>query len=217
VFFVLNLLLFAVLFVRHPDHVWTARVFYVWLSVFNLFVVSVAWSVMADCFRVAQAHRLFALIAAGASAGGLVGPALGALLVEPLGHGGLMVVSALLLLPTVPAPLSFGWRERAGAMASGTRAACESPARPPVATVAGLLLVLRSPDLLGVSAFVLLLATTTTFLFFEQARMVEAAFPDSTRQTQIFGVLDFAVQALTITLQLLVTGRIAERFGSPRC
>ncbi|MFZ1831733.1 MAG: MFS transporter, partial [Pseudomonadales bacterium] len=78
VFFVLNLLLFAALFVRHPDHVWSARVFYVWLSVFNLFVVSVAWSVMADCFRVAQAHRLFALIAAGASAGGLAGPVLGA-------------------------------------------------------------------------------------------------------------------------------------------
>ncbi len=73
--------------------------------------------------------------------------------------------------------------------------------------------MLRSPYLLGVSAFVLLLATTTTFLYFEQARMVEAAFPDSTRQTQIFGMLDFTVQALTIVLQLLVTGRIAERFG----
>ena len=216
VFFLLNLLLFAALFVRQPDHVWTARVFYVWLSVFNLFVVSVAWSVMSDCFRVAQAHRLFALIAVGASAGGLAGPALGALLVEPLGHGGLMVVSALLLLPTVLCiRFLFGWRERAGAGAdTAARAARGSPSRPLGGNpFAGLLLVLRSPYLLGISVFVLLLATTTTFLYFDQARMVEAAFPDSTRQTQIFGMLDFSVQALTIVLQLLATGRIAERFG----
>jgi AAA family ATP:ADP antiporter len=57
-----------------PDSVWLARVFYVWISVFNLFVVSVAWSLMADVFRPEQAKRLFAIIAAGASAGGLTGP-----------------------------------------------------------------------------------------------------------------------------------------------
>uniref|UniRef100_UPI0028B0A5DA MFS transporter n=1 Tax=Pseudomonas sp. TaxID=306 RepID=UPI0028B0A5DA len=68
-FFCLNLLAFAVLFAMHSDSVWMARVFYVWISVYNLFVVSVAWSLMADVFDSPQAKRLFAFIAAGASVG----------------------------------------------------------------------------------------------------------------------------------------------------
>jgi len=91
-FFCLNLLGFSVLFLLQGDSAWLARVFYVWISVYNLFVVSVAWSLMADVFDSAQAKRLFAFIAAGASVGGLVGPALSALLVGSLGESGLMLL-----------------------------------------------------------------------------------------------------------------------------
>jgi AAA family ATP:ADP antiporter len=73
--------------------------------------------------------------------------------------------------------------------------------------------VLRSPFMLGIALFVVLLASVTTFLYFEQARLVEAAFPDKTRQTQVFGTIDAVVQALAILTQLFLTGRIAQRLG----
>jgi len=89
-FFVANLIGFAAVLAAQPDDVWTARAFYIWLSVFNLLAVSLAWSVSADIFVTKQAKRLFALIAGGASFGGLTGPILGTLLVAPIGHAGLL-------------------------------------------------------------------------------------------------------------------------------
>src|SRR5688572_13344346 len=97
-FFAANLVVFAFAFLTRPDDVWLARTFYIWLSVFNMIAISVAWSVLVDLFAVAQAKRLFALMAAGASAGGLVGPLLGVALVRPIGHAGLLFLSAALLL-----------------------------------------------------------------------------------------------------------------------
>lgn len=213
-FFVANLLAFAFATRAAPDSVWLARVFYVWLSVFNLFVVSVAWSLMADVFRPAQARRLFALLAAGASAGGLAGPVLGAWLVSPIGLTGLMVLSAALLAATLPGVgWLFGWRHRAGAGAD-RHGPDADPARPVGGGLwAGLVLVARSRYLLGIGLFVILLATTSTFLYFEQARLVAEAFPERARQTQVFSLIDATVQALTIVVQLLFAGRIARRYG----
>src|SRR5690606_8233468 len=112
-FFIANLLLFATGFARDPGNVWLARAFYVWVSVFNLFVVSLAWSVMADALRPGQAQRLFPPIAAGASTGGLVGPLAGAALVP---HVGLAVLAAVLLVVTLGlVTLTFRWRARFGA------------------------------------------------------------------------------------------------------
>ena len=114
-FFCLNLLGFSVLFLLQGDSAWLARVFYVWISVYNLFVVSVAWSLMADVFDAPQARRLFAFIAAGASVGGLVGPAASALLVGVLGQFGLMLLAALLLLAAVALKhFLMTWREEIG-------------------------------------------------------------------------------------------------------
>src|SRR5690606_32344823 len=92
---------FAGSLLASPGNVWIGRAFYVWLSVFNLFVISIAWSLMADIFRTDQAHRLFGQIAAGASLGGLAGPLLSAVLVAPLGHAGLLLLSTALLLATL--------------------------------------------------------------------------------------------------------------------
>jgi AAA family ATP:ADP antiporter len=117
-FFIANLVAFALVTRALPDSVWLARVFYVWISVFNLFVVSVAWSLMADVFRPEQAKRLFAIIAAGASAGGLTGPVLGGWLVGHIGLTGLMLLSAALLAATLPGVgYLFAWRRRYGAAA----------------------------------------------------------------------------------------------------
>src|SRR5690606_34056422 len=96
-FFAANLVLFAACFALRPDDPWIARAFYIWLSAFNMIAISVAWSVLVDVFTAAQSRRLFALMAAGASLGGLVGPMLGIVLVGPLGHPGLLLLSAALL------------------------------------------------------------------------------------------------------------------------
>ncbi|WP_444634316.1 NTP/NDP exchange transporter [Cupriavidus oxalaticus] len=214
-FFIANLLAFAFATRAWPDNVWLARVFYVWLSVFNLFVVSVAWSLMADVFRPEQARRLFALLAAGASAGGLAGPVLGGWLVPQIGLTGLMLLSAALLAATLPGVgWLFGWRRRAGAGHEVPANAASDPANPVGGGLwAGLALLLRSRYLLGIGMFVILLATASTFLYFEQARLVAEVFPERTRQTQVFSALDATVQALTILVQLFFTGRMARRYG----
>ncbi len=75
------------------------------------------------------------------------------------------------------------------------------------------MLVARSRYLLGISVFVILLATASTFLYFEQAKLVAAAYPSRAQQTQVFSALDATVQALTIVIQLFFSGRVARRYG----
>jgi ATP:ADP antiporter, AAA family len=210
-FFALNLLGFAAANAVQPDNPWIARAFYVWLSVFNLLAISVAWSVLADLFPVAQAKRLFAVMAAGASAGSLIGPLLGVLLVGLIGLPGLMVLSTALLLGSAVAARALQvWRDHRPLRADELEAS-----RLPLGgnPFAGIGTLLRSRYLLGIAAFVVLLASVTTFLYFEQARLVELHFPDRTDQTRVFGTLDFIVQILTLLTQLFLTGRIVQRLG----
>ncbi|MEP6632834.1 MAG: MFS transporter [Luteimonas sp.] len=209
-FFAANLAAFAIAFVARPDDVWLARAFYIWLSVFNLIAISVAWSVLVDVFEPGEAKRLFALIAGGASLGGLVGPLLGVVLVGRIGHPGLLLLSAMFLIAAMLfAHAIQRWRSarsRHHAEVSEQRALGGSP-------FAGVSAVLRSPYLLGIALFVLLLASVSTFLYFEQARLVEAAFPLKTDQTRVFSTIDVIVQTLAIASQLFLTGRIAQRLG----
>lgn len=193
-----------------PGSAWAARVFYVWLSVFNLFVVSIAWSLMADVFRMESAKRLFALIAAGASAGGLCGPLLGGLLAGALGPAGLLLLSALLLAATLPLKARLlRWR------AADRQETANDDMRRPIegSILAGLSGVFRSRYLMGISLLVILLATLNTFLYMEQARLVADAFPDTAQRIRVFSMLDFAVQSLSLLSQVFVTGRVAARLG----
>ncbi|OZI59671.1 NTP/NDP exchange transporter [Bordetella genomosp. 11] len=221
-FFALTLVGFAGWLYRQPGNLWPARAFYVWLSVFNLFVVSVAWSLMADVFRTAQAKRLFAFIAAGASTGGLAGPVLGAALAGVLGAPGLILLSAGLLSLTLPMKSwLMRWRATAGAGADEAGTGLEtspgdatSPGRPIGGGIlAGATRTFTSPLLLGLAAFVILLATASTFLYMEQARLVADAFTSSAERIRVFSALDFAVQALAMLTQLFLTGRLAQRLG----
>ncbi|EHK66297.1 NTP/NDP exchange transporter [Achromobacter arsenitoxydans] len=208
--FALTMAGFALLLHLRPGSIWAARTFYVWLSVFNLFVVSIAWSLMADVFRMESAKRLFALIAAGASAGGLCGPLLGALLAGALGPAGLLLLSALLLTATLPLKQwLLRWR-------SATRAdvADEDMERPiKGAILAGITRIFQSRYLLGISLLVVLLATVNTFLYMEQARLVADAFPDTAQRIRVFSALDFTVQTLALLSQIFITGRVAARLG----
>ena len=192
-----------------PVSIWVGRLFYVWLSVLNLFLISVAWSLMSDVFRAGQARRLFAQIAAGASLGALAGPLASGLLVALVGHGGLLLISSALLLSTLPfAAYLLRWKDAFGNTAGNGDA---EPIGGSIA--AGLTLLVRSPYLIGIALFVVLLASVSTFLYFEQAELIAAAVPDPVRQTQLFSAVDAIVQALTLVVQLLVTARLAKRMG----
>jgi AAA family ATP:ADP antiporter len=212
VFAAATLAALGIAFNLRPGEVWTGRIFYVWLSVINLFLVSVAWSVMSDVFRSAQARRLFGPIAAGASLGGIAGPLASGLLVASMGYGGLLILSSALLLGTIPCTLYlFRWHGREGGQAESDNARQAIGGN----MVEGLRLILRSPYLLGIALFVVLLASVSTFLYLEQARIVEQALPDPVSRTQLFAAIDAGVQLLTILVQLFATGRVAQKFGLP--
>ncbi|RIK99691.1 MAG: MFS transporter [Proteobacteria bacterium] len=200
---------FAASLATDPGNVWIARAFYIWLSVMNLFVISIAWSLMADLFEPERSHRLFGQIAAGASLGGLIGPLLSGVLVAPLGEAGLLFLSAALLLSTlVCVRYLLRWRDRIG-----PRTDAPPPERIGGSIWAGLTLILRSPYLIAIAGFIVLLTAASTFLYFEQARIVAATFPNRTAQTQVFAAIDATVQSLTIAIQIFFTGRLAKRLG----
>jgi AAA family ATP:ADP antiporter len=200
---------FATSLAVDPKNVWIARAFYIWLSVMNLFVISIAWSLMADLFEPERAHRLFGQIAAGASLGGIAGPLLSGVLVAPLGEAGLLFMSAALLLSTLLCVrYLLGWRDRLGPRSDGPQ-----PERIGGSIWAGLTLIIRSPYLIAIAGFILLLTAANTFLYFEQARIVADTFPDRTAQTQVFAAIDVTVQSLTIFIQIFLTGRLAKRLG----
>jgi AAA family ATP:ADP antiporter len=206
-FFMLNILAFFVLYreaIVPPEYL--ARAFFVWVSVFNLFVVSVFWSYMVDVFDGEQAKRLFGFIAAGGSAGAITGPALTTALVGVLGPINLLPVSALFLA----AALYCVFRLRYWATDQHTDAAALGGG-----IFDGVRRVARSPYLLGICIYILLFTTTSTFLYFLQAEIISEAFSDSGERTRVFAMMDLATNGLTIALQLFVTGRMATRWGLP--
>jgi len=227
-FFIANLLIFYALFQGDWARPWVARAFFIWVSVFNLFIVSVFWSFMADVFSNAQARRLFGVIAAGGSAGAVVGPALTAVLSTRIGTAELLLVSVAFLLACllcIRALLRWRWRPEAPGAAgvSGapgalgvrniTQGADDAGAAIHGGVLEGALRVLRSPYLLAICLFVLLYTSLSTFLYFEQAHIVRAAFDDPARRTALFAGIDLAVNALTLLAQLFVTARLIARLG----
>ena len=208
-FFILNLLLFYVAFQFEPARAWTARAFFIWVSVFNLFVVSVFWSFMVDLFASSQGKRLFGLIAAGGTAGAIAGPALTALLATPLGPINLLPVSALLLAGAVLCIRQLGhWS------AQQLSTAAQQAGEPLGGSIiAGLTLIVRSPYLLGIALFMLLFTALSTFLYFEQAHIVAQSLTGAAERTRFFALLDLAVNTLTVLTQVLITSRLLTRLG----
>jgi ATP:ADP antiporter, AAA family len=210
-FFVVNLAVFWLLLTLGVEPQMTARVFFVWVSVFVLFVVSVFWSFMADLYRSEQGKRLFGLIAAGGAAGALVGPTITVWLAKPLGPVNLLIVAALLLELAV---LCAARLERAAA--GFTQGAGEAEkARTPIGGgyLAGIVLLLRSPYLAGIAMWVSFLSLAGTILYLMQAEIVAAAAMDPAERTRIFASIDLAAGLLTLGIQLVATGRFMKRFG----
>jgi AAA family ATP:ADP antiporter len=211
-FFTANILLFAVaLYASDRDQaVWIGRVFFVWLSGFNLFVVSIFWQTIVDVFTSEQGKRLFGFIAAGATIGAIAGSAATALLARSVPTWALLVGAALLLEIAVFSVKHLSRLSdqlyRKPASESGERAIGGS-------SWAGIAHVLKSPYLLNVSLFLLLFSITSTFLYFQQVGIAAKAFPDRGAQTAFFASVDLAVNVLTLAIQLFLTGRVVRMFG----
>jgi len=211
-FFTANILLFWALFEGGSFRVGGARAFFIWTSVYNLFVVSVFWSFMADIFRHEQGARLFGFIAAGGSAGALAGPLLTTWLVKPLGTTHLLLVSAVLLEASVQCVRALHrWSLSAHSGQPRELAAEQQPLGGDF--LSGIRVVFRSRFLLGICAYVLLLTATATFLYFEQAQIVLRASGDPRVRTALFARIDLVVNVLTLLLQGFVTGRLLRRAG----
>lgn len=222
-FFIANILLFWLLLTLGTSKVYVARAFFIWTSVFNLFIVSVFWSFMADLFRNEQSRRLFGFIAAGGTAGTIIGPLITVMLAVPFGPKNLLLISAGLLAASI-----FCVRRLVRATDDFKRS--EAPARSPsdawgaprpadeTAVIgggifAGITELIKSPYLLGIGLFFLLFTSTSTVLYFEQANIISAAIGDPGQRTRIFAFIDLAVSTLTILTQLFVTGRFVKYFG----
>lgn len=189
-----------------------ARFFWIMISVLNLFMVSVFWSFLLELFDSGQTRRLFGVLAAGGTAGALGGPVLTDLTVRVIGNDGVLFMGAGLFVAAIVCQrvLLAIWK-RADWAGHGAAAVDDRPMGGNA--LAGVTLILRSPYLIGIAVFVVLLASVNTFLYFAQLRIVSDTFPDIAVRTQVFSRLDYTVQTLTILAQLAMTGRMASKWG----
>ncbi len=210
-FFASNLLAFYLLFKLVPDARWLAASFFIWVSAFNMFVVSVFWSFMADVFRDEEAKRLFGPIAAGGGSGAILGPLLMQYLTPRIGVDAVVGLSMLFLLGTLPCIRGLAnWAE-------GRHGRFVLPPEDPDARIggrltAGFMLVARSPYLIGITATIAIGSIAAAFMYNELLRLVESGYPDLATRGQFLGRLDFAVNVVSWLFQGVVVGWLIRRF-----
>jgi AAA family ATP:ADP antiporter len=213
-FFILHLAGFYAAFELIGMEIVVAGIFYVWVSVFNVFIVSVFWSFMVDLWTEEQGKRLFGLIALGVQCGAIAGPALTGGLVKFLGVSGMLWVSAAFLVLGV----FCIWRLTIWARQQAERA---TPSVQPDAPLggsiwAGLRDTFRSPYLLAICGYILCYTTLGTLLYLEQLRLVNEAYPAKEKaadRTALFAWIDLTISISTVVIQSLVTGPFLARFG----
>ena len=215
-FFALSLVGFWALLVLAPGAVGarSGQVFYVWFSVFNLFVTMVFWALLADRFSSEQGKRLFALIAVGGTLGATFGPWLASQLAEPLGTPALLLVAAGFLLLGI----TLAWwlvrivgdREATSTQVAEAR---DDEQRIGGSALAGLRAVFASPYLMGIAGYVLTMTIVATFVYFTRLQMVAAAESDLDARTGLLANIDMWTQLAVLLLQLTLTGHIIRRFG----
>lgn len=208
-FFGSHLVGFFLLMANHVAPHWVARVFFVWLSVFNLFVVSVFWSFMADLFTPDQATRLFSVIAAGGSTGAMVGPLVTTALTYVVPIPFLMMVSAAFLGACA---LCIRRLDRWSQQQPSHRLS-----RPGEAIGgsmwAGVRMAVSSPYLLGICGYLFFLTTTATFLYLEQTKLIGEQIASPQGRTRLFALMDLTVNVTTFLTQVFMTGPMIARFG----
>lgn len=213
-FFILNLLGFFWALQHYADTVWLGRTFFIWVSVFNLFVVAVFWSVMSDVFRLDQAKRLFGVIAAGGSAGAVCGPLFAQLFIEGVGTTYLPLCSAIALSMAL-ACLLILFRWSAEHPEQVNREA--NPDKPMGGGIWEGLKLLASNRLMTWISLLMLLGTLCgTLIYLTQAQLVSENFSDITERTLYFTQVDRWTNILTVLLQMFVAGRLMQNIGIPK-
>ena len=210
-FFIANLLIFSVLMRILPraEQQWLGRTFFVWLSVANLFVVTVFWAFMTDLFSNEQGKRLFGFISIGGSLGAIIGGSITAWLVRPIGAANLFLVSAAMFelaaqcMRFFPADFARSEDRR------------DPTAEKPIggSLWSGITHIFRSPYLFGLFVFIIFYSTTSTWAYFQQSDLAGHGFADRAARTTFFANLDRSVNTLTLLGQLFLTGRFLKWFG----
>ncbi len=210
-FFIANLFLFFLFMRTAPDgvYVWLGRAFFRWTSVFNLFVVSVFWALMADIFRSEQGKRLFGFIGIGGTMGGILGAALTANLAEVLGPVNLLLISALFLEVALRFVRVLGKRVTVSGL--GTRQQEEEPIGGGI--LDGIREAFRSPYLLGIILFMFLFTFTSTAVYYQQTDIADRSFSEAGAPAAFFARIDLWVNVLALLTQAFLTGRIIKWFG----
>jgi AAA family ATP:ADP antiporter len=210
--FALTFVVFYLLASNSVDRTLIDKSFYVWVSVFSLFHISVFWSFMSDLFSKEQAGRLFSIIAAGASVGGLIGPSIPSFFSASLGTDNLMLIASLMLL--VPIPIIFYLQS----LKSSELGNQELELKTPTGAIggnpfAGFKMFFSNPYLLAIGLFIFLYTGISSFVYFELKNLLsELSRPE---RTAVWAQMDLAVNILSIATGLFATSRIVSRFGMP--
>ena len=190
----------------------TGQVFYVWFSVFNLFTTMLFWALMADRFTLEQSKRLFGAIALGGTLGAIFGPALASQLAQPFGTPVLLLVAAGFLVLA----LGAAWwvmRLRSDRPEGGPAAGPPDDSVIGGSAWEGLRSVARSPYLLAICGYVLIMAVMATFIDFTRLQMVAALGTNVDMRTAMFARIDLITQVTTLVLQAVITGHLMKRLG----
>jgi AAA family ATP:ADP antiporter len=183
--------------------------FFVFGSVFNLFVVSLFWILMSDLYDSGQAKRLYGFIAAGGTTGAVLGPLSANTLVPVVGADNLLLIAALVF--ALAAALSLWLRSVAvGRPAHGVDHEAPATLR---TILSGAERVVRDPYLLRIAGYVLIANLISTFFYLEQSRLAGELIADAQARVRFFAERDLLTSVLTVAVQVLLTGRIMARFG----
>ena len=211
-FFAFTFVIFYVAASTTVDRTLIDKSFYVWISVFSLFHISIFWSFMSDLFNKEQAGRLFGIIAVGASVGGLIGPAIPSFFSESLGTDNLMLIASVMLL--LPIPIIFYLQALKSSDLGNTETNMNNSA---VAIggnpFAGFKMFFSNPYLLAIGLFIFLYTGISSFVYFELKNLL--ADLSRVERTAIWAQMDLAVNTLAILTGFFATSRIVNRFGMP--
>jgi AAA family ATP:ADP antiporter len=194
------------------DRTFIDKSFYVWVSVFSLFHISVFWSFMSELFSKEQSGRLFGVIAVGASLGGLIGPSVTAFFSLFLGADNLMLIASMMLL--IPIPIIF-YLQSLKISELNKKASTQTASNYSIGgnPLAGFKLFFLNPYLLSIGAFIFLYTGINTFIYFELKNLLVDFSRDE--RAAIYAQIDLAVNILAILTGLFATGRIVIKFGMP--
>ena len=182
-----------------------APIFFIWVSVFNLFATTMFWSFMADVFTPEQAKRLFGFIAVGGSIGGVVGGLVTSSLAGKLSTGLFLLITSVMLEVAAQCVRRF----------PGNSQAHDERSEQPIGGKfwEGATHIARSPYLLGLAAFLILYTITNTWAYFQQSDLTGHHLQDRAARTSFLANIDIAVNTITVLIQVFLTGRLMKWFG----